>query len=601
MDSDFLLPLLWFVVVIAIIGGGVYGLIHVSRRRHGLAEVDPGIGTVRRFYFYVVSFVALMMAANGVVQIAVFVLDGLFDNAVVSADRTRLAIGLSLTIVGLPLWFIHWRIVQRKVEELPVETRSILRKVYIYVVLAVGATFVFGAAIQLVQFILRAEDFSSWPWAAIPVWGAIWLYHWRVENEEGQPTDETLGVRRIYLYLFTAVMLSVAVTGAAIVIHTILREAYESLASANLVSRSGLWSTGTTGAVASLIVGSAWWVAHWLYFARGDYDSTLRHLYVNVYAMLGGVITILVALGILIYNLLQWLIGVPDDNLARDHFRFLPAVVTSIAVGGGVLVYHWLVSEWERGLSAEQIGPRRAYPYVLAAIGLGPLAGGVVTLVILAVGILAAGADATIAGRDLWLNRLVIALTLGILGGPLWGYYWYRIQSRVNAGDLAERTSQPRRIFLYGVIGAGMLAFLGGATVLIFVFFGELLDGDMSEFLKDGKEAVGFLGVVAVFLPYYWGVLRTDRREAPEVEVEALPERKAVTALVTSGGEDFLLEIESALGYGVTPLLMSDPESKMPDPTEYTFQVLAERIAAAAGRNVLLIPEENTYRIVSYN
>ncbi len=601
MDSETLLPLLWFLVVVTVISGAVYGLIHVGRRRRGLAEVDLGIGTVRRFYFYIVSFVALMMAANGVVQIAVFVLDGLFDTAVVSADRTRLAVGLSLTIVGLPLWFIHWRIIQRKVGELPVETRSILRKVYIYVVLAVGAAFFLGAAMQLLQFILRTEDFSGGPWAAVPIWGAIWLYHWRLENEEGQPTDDTLAVRRLYIYLFAAGMLSVAAVGAAIVIHTILREAYDALSSSALATRSGLWGAGTREAVGSSIVAGAAWAAHWLYFARGDYDSTLRHLYLNVYAMLGGFVTILIALGILIYNVLQWLIGVPDNDLARDHFRFLPAVVTSIAVGGGILAYHWLVSEWERGLSAEQIGPRRAYPYVLAAIGLGTLAGSVVTLVILAVGVLTEGGDAAIVGQELWRNTLVMALTLGILGGPLWGYYWYKTQSRVNAGDVAERTSQPRRIFLYGVIGVGMLAFLGGASFVIFVFFRELLDGDMSEVLRDGKEAVGFLAGVAVFVPYYWGVLRTDRREAPEVEVQALPERKAVTVLVTSGAEDLLLELEAALGYGVTPLLMADPESKMPDPTEYTVQVLADRVAAAAGRNVLLVPEENMYRVISYS
>ena len=75
-------------------------------------QVDPGIGTARRVYFYVVSFVALMMAANGVVQIVQYLLESLFGSDVLSPSQTRLAVGASLAIVGLPLWLVHWRIVQ---------------------------------------------------------------------------------------------------------------------------------------------------------------------------------------------------------------------------------------------------------------------------------------------------------------------------------------------------------------------------------------------------------------------------------------------------------------------------------------------------------
>ena len=56
-------------ILIAIIGLIICGII-VWRRRASAnsqeADQDPGIGTVRRLYFYVVAFVALMMTATGV-------------------------------------------------------------------------------------------------------------------------------------------------------------------------------------------------------------------------------------------------------------------------------------------------------------------------------------------------------------------------------------------------------------------------------------------------------------------------------------------------------------------------------------------------------
>ena len=63
--------------IILALGGMMYGILALTRRTRGLGETDPGIGTVRRLYFYIVSVVALMMAANGVVLIAGFVLDSL--------------------------------------------------------------------------------------------------------------------------------------------------------------------------------------------------------------------------------------------------------------------------------------------------------------------------------------------------------------------------------------------------------------------------------------------------------------------------------------------------------------------------------------------
>ena len=110
-----------------IIGAIVYAIVQWRRRQAHLESVDLGIGTVRRLYFYLVSLVALIVAANGLVQIERYVLEGLFDGDVLLPSRSGLAIGIALTVVGLPVWGFHWRLVQHYVKEQSVETRSLVR------------------------------------------------------------------------------------------------------------------------------------------------------------------------------------------------------------------------------------------------------------------------------------------------------------------------------------------------------------------------------------------------------------------------------------------------------------------------------------------
>jgi hypothetical protein len=596
--------LMLLLIPLALIAALVYVVVALIRRKREFAEVDPGIGTVRRLYFYVVSFVALMMAANGVVLIARYVLDAAFGGDVLSPSRGLLAFGLALTIVGLPLWALHWRMIGKYVRELPVETRSVVRKGYVYLVLGVAVGVGVGAAVELVQWAFRTESFSGYPWAAIVVWGALWAFHWRLESRDGQTTPETRGVRRLYLYLVAAVTLVMGALGLGQLIHVVFREAYGSLApAAPLLSRSGLWAASTRDTLAALLVVGPVWAAHWLYFARRDYKSVLRQVYLYVLAIFGGVVTVLTALGIALYGVLVWTIGVPKDEVAWAHFGFLPGALASLIVGGGVIIYHGWVSRWEVGeATAESRASRRSYPYVLALVGLVTLIVGIVALVNTALGILVEIGQPIVAGRDLWKNGFALSITLGVLGGPIWGYYWSAIQRRVNSGDAEERASFARRAFIFIVLGAAMLALLGSVSFLIFVFLKELLDGSLSEVLQEAKTSIAIIAPMLIFLPYYWMVYRADRREAPTEAVEERRVRKAVTVvLVGADGAAFLRELEAALGYGVSPIQWAEPDASMPALSEDGLQALARRISDAPGANVLVVPDGATFRVLPYH
>ncbi len=600
---DILFPLISLLVLVGMIAAVAYGIVSLTRRRREFAEIDPGIGTLRRLYFYIVSFVALMMAANGVVQIAQFVLDALVGVDVIYPSRTRLAVGLSLTIVGLPLWALHWRMIGRHVRELAVETRSVERKAYIYIVLGVAVSLGMTAAVQWLHWAFRTESFSGYPWAAIVVWAGVWAFHWRLEGREGQPSPETRAVRRMYLYLVSAGALVAVAVGLGQVTHTVLREAYDALTSRPLLDKAGLWTPSTRDSLSLLLVAGLVWGLHWLRLARHDFESVLRQLYLYALAIFGSIVTVLIAASIVLYGVLVWAFGVPDDESAAEHFRFLPGALASIMVGGGILAYHSQATWWAAAApSPESVGARRSYPYALALLGLLTLAAAMVSLVSTAILIFIESGERVILGQELWRNGIALSVALGVLGGPIWLYHWVAIQRRVSSGDVVELTSPARRQFIFAVLGAGILVLVSSVSAIIFFLLRDVLDNQVSrQTVRDARFAIEFMVPAAVFLPYYWMVYRADRRAAPQDGVVVgRHQRKAVTVLVGDGGVGFLRELEAALGYSVSLLHWADPDASLPDLTDDGLQALAHRTSAAAGPNVLLMPDGTGVRVLSY-
>ncbi|MDP7578768.1 MAG: DUF5671 domain-containing protein [SAR202 cluster bacterium] len=589
--------------IIVVLGGILYGIVALTRRTRGLGEIDRGIGTVRRLYFYIVSIVALMMAANGMALVVGFLLDSLIGPATLTGTSVRLATGLSLTVVGIPLWVIHWRIVVRQVVEIPVEERSVIRKVYLYSILGVSLTFAMSGAIGILEWSFGTSSFKGWSFAAVAVFTAVWLYHWRLENGEGQSTPETTAVRRLYLYIVSAVTLIIAASTFAQIINAVLLDAYE-IMMATVVLRPGEsvpWNDVVRGYLGTALVSASVWAIHWLYFARRDVGSLLRSIYVNLLAIFGGIVTVLFALGFLIYGGLIWVFGVPDEIFASSHFRFAPGAITSIIVGLSVAIHHWMVASDEIGIHVGQADSfRRSYAYAFAGIGLIGLASAIATLVVMIVGIVEVGVE-VITGSDLWRNSLAFTLTMGVIGTPLWGWYWIWIQRRVGTGVLAERIAIPRRILIFAVLGLGVLALLGALSYLAFIVFREFLDGDMSTVLRHSKESIGIIVVAAVFLPYHWFLYRADRRVTRElVDVSQDSPRKAVTVIVGDNGMAFVRELQDALGYGISFLQRADPNTETSDISGLDLQELVQRINNAPVRNVLLIPDVTGVTVLSY-
>lgn len=602
---EVLFGLLNLLFPLAIIGAIVAAVI-AWRRREGLeaeVEADRGIGTVRRLYFYGGTFAYMVVAGVGIALVAGYVLDELFGPPVLSRDTGQLALGVALALIWAPVWVWHRLRVQRFAEEEPAERRSILRKLYIYLTLGVTAALVAHASVELLRWLLGSTSFSGYPIAAVVVWSGLWAFHWMAEREEGQPTDETRTVRRLYLYFTSAYSLTMLAVGVSFAIYLVLRDAYEGLFTVPVLlqGEEGLWGDVMKNSLSVALVGAGLWAYHWLYIARLDTESTLRQFYLYVFAVLGGVITILSATGVIAFGILQWLIGTPEEASAAAHFRFLPGALSPLIIGLGLWFYHWATVQRERAAPGQLRMVRRIYGYVMAALGLGALAAAVIVLVPTAIGIAVTSAREVLVGTDWWRDRIVLVLTLGLLGVPVWTYYWFLMQRMAAAGDVEERTSLPRRILIFGVLGVGTLAFLGSVSYLLFVFLDAVLEDTLSlTLLRDAKWSMGAVVAAGLLVPYYWLILREDRQAIGEPAARPPISRKSVTVLIPEGGGAFVAQLETVLSGKARVLYRLDPDVGIPELSADDLQGLERRVAEAAGSRVLLVADATGVQVYSY-
>ncbi|MDP3062892.1 MAG: DUF5671 domain-containing protein, partial [Chloroflexota bacterium] len=126
------------IVPLAVLGIMVAVVVLLVRRSRGGRKEAASVGLVRRLYYYGISFIALMVAASGATLLLSYAANRIHGPEWVVGGTNRLALGLALTIVGTPIWLVQWSFAQRAARRSPSEAQSLVRKVYIYLVLAVA-------------------------------------------------------------------------------------------------------------------------------------------------------------------------------------------------------------------------------------------------------------------------------------------------------------------------------------------------------------------------------------------------------------------------------------------------------------------------------
>ncbi len=167
---------------------------------------------LKRLYNYILAFIGLTVAFVGVATLFSFIIDTLTGSGIVISEsrRSTLATSISSLVVGLPLWLLMWRPMQAEAlsegEMGDHARRSVLRKIYLYLVLFGSVIGGMGTAVGLVYLLIRAiltgdpgSDFVNELLNLIQLlflFGVVLMYHLNVLRMDGAATADSLAEKQ---------------------------------------------------------------------------------------------------------------------------------------------------------------------------------------------------------------------------------------------------------------------------------------------------------------------------------------------------------------------------------------------------------------------
>lgn len=194
----------------------VVGALSWWYHRQVLAGAAPGRTEVTRVYEYLMAGIALLAAAVGVTLVIVALVESLIPVAGIELGTSvvnSLLSGVTLLLVGGPLWWVFWSRINRVVHaDDPEELGSPTRRTYLFVLFGLGGVAavvaVLVAAFVAIQGALQGNldvqvvrDLRI-PVAILLAAGAISGYHWSVYRDDRSrlPAPQArLGARYVLL------------------------------------------------------------------------------------------------------------------------------------------------------------------------------------------------------------------------------------------------------------------------------------------------------------------------------------------------------------------------------------------------------------------
>lgn len=500
---------------------------------------------VRRLYIYAAAFIGLQMLAAGLRQLLHALLETtLVPDAVSSPDfRTeQISISIALLVVGLVLWAVHWRWVQRSLVQ-PDERHSALRRLYGYLVLLVAIISLLFNCYDLVARLLQGAASIQRPEigrasADIAVNGLIWLAHWRIFSSDRvlvEQTGATATLRRWYLVLIQAVSLSMASFAAVSVVAVLITSLLEPVIS------------GTTRAsfvLPGLIAGFVLWLPHELWARQllrfptplqvDESRSTLRHVYaalvitVTVLALLSGLVVV-------VYSFM--LIGLGGTTWSAERWNVVQAVAM-ITVAAPLWIYHRARLAEQAQITTVQARvdtARRTIDYLTAAVGLVTLffgLGGLLSTLLR----LAFTPDVLLGSLQ---ESLSFNLALSSVALPVYGWTLLR-RARLVSGSVEEQQTLARRMYLYGALLFGIVALIVAVVALVRLVLQTVLGAAEPNLLTEVGRWLGY-GLIALAITWYHvtllrrtGTVHADAGRGQTIVIlAASPLRELLRAAIT--------------------------------------------------------------------
>ena len=307
---------------------------------------------IRRLYRFIWMLYGLLMVVYGAQQSLDFAFT-LSRSVLGEIGRETVVNAIALLIVGTPIWFYSWRVLQDALPD-SAEKESLLRFGILFLLALSGVIVVLTAGGNLLYVLLGHLLGEQTAWdeflkqignpisIGIP-FGVIWAYYgnWFTKqiNFEEQATRRA-SKQRIYFYILSAIGLTASFSGVALLLSVVI----DIVTGKTYLSDSG-FRHPLAGALATLIVGLPLWLMTWRpmqadALADGDMGdharrSVIRKIYLYL-ALFAGVIGGMISAVYLVFTLINAALGGDTSNFTDSILNSLQILVLFIVL----LLYH---------------------------------------------------------------------------------------------------------------------------------------------------------------------------------------------------------------------------------------------------------------------
>lgn len=506
--------------------------------------------TVRRIYFYLVTFVSLQIAASG----ASTLLGNLLNGRLLDPQQNMFAEGLSLLLVSLPVLLLHWGIAQRDARRDPLERADRIRAAFLYLTQAVALVIAAVNVMTLFSWLgrrflppheswqLMPGEYGAWnflAWIAVEL--LVWFVFRRITAREWReaPGVELVTWRRAHRYFWVVYATVLFFAGCTEVINfwisPVMRQEY-------------MPYDPLLGGLGNLLVAIPAWVIAWRRVQvslkePGESTALLRLMALYLLALAGAAGAVANTGGLLGVGFRALLGESFAGTLLLDSLRsYLPMAIPAALIWG---VYHGALEHTIDGHPTllQRASLRRLYTYSLVLVGTSAVLFGLwQSFNALIEMSFATGWDPT--GRV----KLGTALGMLVVGLPLWWITWGEARREAAGSDeLAEhaRRSVVRKAFLYRVIFASVVLGMVAAGLLINVLVNQLAIGNQMDFVPQLLKRIQTVLLLGGWLAFYLNELRQDGRASQA----GLHERHAAYPVLVlhAGDPTFAAEMSAEL------------------------------------------------------
>jgi hypothetical protein len=308
---------------------------------------------IRRLYRFIWMLYGLLMVIYGAQQALDYAFTLSAKNVLGALGRETVVNALALLVVGAPIWFFSWKILQEVLTD-SAERESYLRLGILYLLSLGGVIVVLMAGGNLIYTLLmqafgEGKDFAGFiqdiggPISIGVPFAIVWAYYGKWLNQQfafDEDAPRRAGKQRLYFYILSFLGLAATFFAVVSLISVVI-----DLSFSRAYLSSGGFASPLSTALAALAAGLPLWLIAWrpmqadalIEGSVGDHvrRSVIRKTYLYL-VLFASVIGGMISGGILIFTLINSALGGDTGDVAKSALNSLQVLVWFVIL----LLYH---------------------------------------------------------------------------------------------------------------------------------------------------------------------------------------------------------------------------------------------------------------------